>query len=312
MGRRWHTIDGSVWRTTYHIVYCGPAELSDSIIEVLNGVDRSLSAFNEGGVLAAINRGDTTVKADRRFIVVFEESKRVWEASEGRFDPTLGAAIRVWGFGPGGKVTHAPSDQAIDSVRALVGLGECGVTMDGRVIKKHPLTEFNFSAIAKGFACDEVGEMLRRNGVTDYLVEIGGEIAVSGRNEQGEPWRIMVDAPGESGADGVPVHERLTCVELTQGGIATSGNYRNFRDYDGSGRVGHTIDPFTCRPAERSMLSATVTAPTAMLADALATACMAGSPEQARQLIGKFEGAGCLIVLPDSTVKIFGKFPNLR
>lgn len=309
---RWHTIDGAVWRTTYHIVYESPLQLDDSVIAVLNNIDRSLSVFNSASIVAAVNRGDTAVRADRMFAEVFAASKQVWEASDGRFDPTLGAAIRLWGFGPGSDTIAPPSQSAIDSVRSLVGLDRCGITPDGRVIRKHPLTEFNFSAIAKGYACDEVAAMLRRNGAENYMVEIGGEIALRGTNSRGKPWRVMIDAPCEGDASGRPVHLRLAEIEADSGGIATSGNYRNFRDVAGQGRVGHTIDPVSCRPVRQQILSATVTAQSAMLADAIATACMTGSASDAARIISRFPGAGCLVVMPDSTVKIFGKFPNLR
>lgn len=304
----WRTMDGSVWRTTYHIVYRSDRQLDDSVIGVLNRIDASLSPFNRGSIVSAVNRGDTSTIADSHFRKVFAASRAVWEASDGRFDPTLGPAITLWGFGPGHD-TATVTDACVDSVRALVGIGECAVDRDGRVTKKQGGTQFNFSAIAKGYACDEVGAMLRRNGVADYLVEIGGEIALAGVNDRGKPWRVMVDAP----VAGAPQrHERLTTIELGAGGVATSGNYRNYRDIAGEGRVGHTILPSTCRPAPQRLLSVTVTASDCMTADALATACMTADTTEARMLMGRFPGAGCLIVCGDSTVVTYGKFPRMR
>lgn len=306
-GKSYRTADGSVWRTTYHMVYCSEANLDDSVIDIINTIDRSLSPFNRSSIISAVNRGDTSALADRHLCTLMNEAMRVWKASDGRFDPTLGPAIKLWGFGPmHGNAPAEVTQQAIDSVRQYVGFGECHVSSDGHIAKKHPATEFNFSAIAKGYACDEIAAMLRRNGVTDYLVEIGGEIALAGLNSHGKPWRVMIDAPTRS--DTSP-HNPLTFIEPREGGVATSGNYRNYRDIGGSNRIGHTILPSTCRPAPGKLLSVTVTASTCMLADALATACMTGDTTDARHLISRFPATGCLIVCDDSTIVTYGEFP---
>lgn len=109
----------------------------------------------------------------------------------------------------------------------LIGISDCYLDSAGHLIKKSPLTEFNFSAITKGYGCDLVGEMLRRNGCTDYMVEIGGEIALSGKNKRGDKWHIMIDSPIDN--DTAIVHERMTIIEISDAGVATSGNYRNYK-----------------------------------------------------------------------------------
>lgn len=185
----------------------------------------------------------------------------------------------------------------------------------GRVVKKSPSTEFNFSAITKGYGCDLIGEMFRRNGCEDYLVEIGGEIALSGRNPRGEPWRIMVDAPLDN--DTAIVHERMALMQLSEGGVATSGNYRNYKESAAEGKVWHTISTVTGRPAHTDLLSATVVAPSAMLADAYATACMAMSADSACAMIERVVGVEALLVtrsLSDSTfvIKTTAGFPEIQ
>lgn len=296
---------GSVWHTVYHITYAGDRDLDDSILAVMRGVERSLSPFDSTSLVSAVNRGDTTVRADRLLRLVTEGSRSVWSASGGAFDPTVAPLVNLWGFGwtgdGGGK---EPTQEQIDSVLLTVGMGECGIDSAGRVVRKHPATQFNYSAITKGLGCDEVGAMLARNGVTDYMVEIGGEIAVRGVNERGEPWHVMIDVPRE--CDSGVTHERLTVVELSEGGIATSGNYRNYRDTPG-GRVGHTISPVTGRPVRSVTLSATVIAADCMTADALATACMAMDPDSAAAMIRRAgDGTRAIIVTagPDSTMTL--------
>ncbi len=305
----WHTADGAVWATTYHITYLADRDLHDSIIAVMARVEESLSPFDDASLISRINRGETD-RADGYLTTVFDRAADISAASSGKFDPTVAPAVNLWRFGYR-DLGREPMDEEIDSVVALVGMAECRID-SGRVVKKSPLTEFDFSAITKGFGCDEVGRMLARNGCTDYMVEIGGEIALSGHNRHGEDWRIMVDAPVEN--DTAVVHERLAVVALTDCGIATSGNYRNYRDTD-SGRIGHTIDPLTCRPVKTATLSATVIAPDAMTADALATACMAMEPDKALAMIEAREATAAMIVVGEGEgrMKILttSRFPKL-
>lgn len=278
-----YSISGMVWNTAYHITYTGDRDLSDSIAAVLNRVEMSLSPFRENSLISQINRGEN-VKADSLTAMVFTASQQVCEASSGAFDPTLSPLINLWGFGYD-NAHGEPTQAQIDSCMELVGILECRLNPDGTVSKKSPGTTFNFSAITKGLGCDETGRMLRRNGVSDYLIEIGGEIAAGGHNPEGTDWRIMVDAPVDSLPGAVP---GIAVLNLSDCGVATSGNYRNHRRTADGKDVGHTISAATGRPCTGSTLSATVIAPNVMLADALATAAMALSPEEAVRVIDNF------------------------
>ena len=169
--------------------------------------------------------------------------------------------------------------------------------------KKHPVTSFNFSAVTKGFACDLIADMLQRNGATDLMVEIGGEIAIRGYNPEGKEWRIQIDAPVESQT---PVHTSAGMSRITDAGMATSGNYRNFHDTRRYGRIGHTIDPTTGMPIRTDVASATVIAPTAALADAWATACMTATADSAIAMIDRQPNVECLLVkaVADSLITV--------
>lgn len=303
--RRYRTAGGGMWNTVYHITYCSDTDLDDSIISVMKEIENSLSPFARMSLISKINRGEDA-KADTMLRLVFAESKRVHRLSGGVFDPTVSPLINLWGFGykPG---DDEPAQAAIDSLLPLVGIDSCAILADGAVVKKHPLTEFNFSAITKGYGCDMVGDMLRRNGVDNYMVEIGGEIAAAGRSPRGAAWRIMIDAPVES--DSAPVHQGLAMISVTDRGIATSGNYRNYRE-TGNGRAWHTISPSSGRPALTNLLSATVIAPTCMTADALATSCMAMRADSALAMIERIPEAEALLVTADSVLVSSG-FPEL-
>lgn len=306
-GRRsYRTAEGVMWNTMYHVTYDADRDLHDSIVAVMKQVERSLSPFDKGSLISAINRGDS-VAADSLVRHIFNASVEVNRHSDGAFDPTVAPLVNLWGYGY--RTTGVePTPEAIDSLLEYVGIGECSIDAAGYVRKKHPGTEFNFSAITKGYGCDLVGEMLRRNGCEDYMVEIGGEIAASGVSARGRAWRIMVDAPID--CDTAVVHERMAVVEVTDCGVATSGNYRNYRETP-DGRTWHTISPRSGRPAVTDLLSATVIAPNCMLADAYATACMARTADSAMVMIGAVPGVEALLVTRDMVIKS-EKFPELQ
>lgn len=290
----WLTNDGAVWATSYHIVYEGDRDMLDSISDIFRRVEASLSPFNDNSLVSRINRNESTA-TDPMLREVFDISQRVCSISSGAFDPTVSPAVNLWRFGyTGNPHTDSiipPSAAQIDSVRAFVGIRDCRILPDGTIRKKDPGTTFNFSAVTKGYGCDLIAQMLRRNGISNFLIEIGGEIVVDGHSPHGTDWRVQVDTPQYS-----DTHEALTTIPLTSGAIATSGNYRNWHATS-SGRVGHTIDPATCLPAAGDILSATVMAPTCAEADAFATAAMAaGSEHKAVKMLSDNRLRGIIVV----------------
>lgn len=289
-GDNFFVSDGSTWGTTYHIVYRSHKGLNDSIVNVLSEIDRSLSLFNPQSALSRVNNGSLDVP-DGHFCKVFEISQHVHALSGGRFDPTVAPLVKLWGFGPDGP-GNMPDSAAVAAARAAVGLGDCRLDSAGTLQRKAQSTEFDFSAVAKGYGVDCVADMLERNGCHDYLVEIGGEVCVAGLNPHGKPWRVQVDAPSES------LHDGLTVLELgpARQAVASSGNYRNYRLDSVGNRYGHTIDPRSGYPVQTRVLGATVLAPSCGLADALATACMTMEPDSAMAMLGR-EGIRGLVVM---------------
>jgi thiamine biosynthesis lipoprotein len=326
----YRTCEGIVWGTTYRVTYASRSVLEDSIRVAMHDVDNSVSMFNAESVVSAINRGDTTVVADSILRRVFLESQRISALSHGAFDPTVGPLVDLWGFGPSNAsrddLAEAPSQEQIDSMRALVGIADCRLLPNGKILKKHPGTRFDFSAIAKGYACDLVADMFERNGVTDYLIEIGGEIRVGGTNPQDREWRVMIDAPIVNN-DSI-IHDGMAVISITGEAVATSGNYRNYHKA-GSSHVSHTISPITGRPVSivatdtttgktsvaggksssvdgkvtvrvGEVLSATVIAPNCITADALATACMVMPLDSARAMLNAIPDVAGLFVTVDA------------
>lgn len=295
--------DGMVWNTVYHITYQGDRSLTDSVMSVLNEVGKSLSVFDKSSLVSKVNESVST-PVDRHFMTVYNTSLIVNSVSEGMFDPTVSPLITAWGFGPGHKINT--DTLAIDSILTFTGINK--TRLEGyTLIKDDVRTQFNFSAVAKGYGCDMVAKMLRRNGVENYLVEIGGEIAVGGESPSGESWKISIDKPVES--DKEIVHDASAVISATNAGIATSGNYRNFHK-EGDSTFGHTISPKTGRPVKTDVISATIIAPTCMEADATATACMAAGSEISKQILSTLRYEGMLI-LSDSTTYLTPGFQAL-
>lgn len=291
---QWHSAEGAVWATAYHITYQGRENLDDSISAIFRQVEMSLSPFNPGSRISRINRGETD-SIDSLIAHVMEVSAEVNHLSDGRFDPTLSPLINLWGFGysrrPEGDAAPVPTQAEIDSALQLVGLAGCRVS-DGRMVKKSAGTTFNFSAVTKGYGCDLIAAMLRRNGCWNFMVEIGGEMVLCGHNQRREKWRVQIDAPAAG-------HQGLRMVELTGCAVATSGNYRNFR-VDSLGRhLGHTISPVDGRPFSSPVVSVTVVAPDCALADALATAAMASTEAQAVAMFRKIPSARALLCIAE-------------
>lgn len=300
---RYRNVEGMVWNTTYHITFKGDKALGDSILEVLSDVGKSLNVFDKNSLTSKVNNRKET-EVDKAFSDVYEISVKVNRASGGMFDPTLSPLITAWGFGPG----HTISSDSLstDSILAYVGIGK--TTLSGKILSKEDIrTEFNFSAVAKGYGCDMVAEMFRRNGVSDYLIEIGGEIAVGGESPRGGKWNISIDSPVESATE--VIHDSYIVISVTDAGIATSGNYRNYLR-QGDKSFGHTISPVTGRPVTTDVISATVVAPTCAEADAAATACMAAGKTVGAKMLEAL-GYDGLLILSDSTAWMTEGFKQL-
>ena len=272
---------GSVFRTIYHIKYQASKPLTDKIDAELQAFNLSMNPFNPNSIISKVNRNED-VEVDEWFTVVFNKAMEVSANSYGAFDVTIAPLINLWGFGF--ENADSISQQAIDSIKAFIGYKKVRIE-NKRVIKDDPRIKLNFSAIAKGYASDVVASVLEREGVENYMVEIGGEIAAKGKNPNGNCWGLLIPKP-EDDPTGIK-NERMAVTELCEKcGMATSGNYRNYYIKDGK-KYAHTIDPHTGYPSERSILSATVIAPDCMTADAYATAFMVMGIEVAEKLAEK-------------------------
>ena len=288
---------GSIFHTIYHIKYEGSELLTEKIDAEFQKFNLSLNPFNPNSIISKVNQNEP-VEADDWFIEVFNKAKEVSDHSEGVFDITCAPLINLWGFGFSKMDSVTP--QMIDSIKQFVGYQK--VRLDGRkVIKDDPRTLLNCSAIAKGYASDVIARLLEREGVENYMVEIGGEVTMKGVNQNGKCWRIGINKP-EDDSTGIK-NDVGEVVELCKkGGVATSGNYRNYYIKDGK-KYAHTIDPRTGYPSEQSILSATIVADDCITADAYATAFMAMGLEKAREAAKNIPGIEYYVIYTDENGK---------
>ena len=288
---------GTVFHTLYHIKYEAPQLLTEQIDAELQKFNLSLNPFNPNSIIAKVNRNEA-VEVDEWFKEVFNKSMEVSKNSEGVFDITCAPFINVWGFGFSKKDSVTP--QMIDSLKTFVGYQK--VHLEGnQVVKEDPRLLLNCSAIAKGYACDVVARLLEKEGIENYMIDIGGEVVMKGVNPNGICWRIGINIPEDDSTNTKKNYDEI--VQLCKkGAIATSGNYRNFYIKDGK-KYAHTIDPRTGYPSEQNILSATIVANDCITADAYATAFMAMGLDKAKEMAASLPEIEYYIIYADENGK---------
>lgn len=280
----YHLDQGEIFTTGFHIKYAYNKNLKEEIMAEFDRFNLSLNPFMENSIITKVNNNEPA-ELDSMFIKVFRKSMEVSEKSGGKFDITVSPLINAWGFGF--KNMDSVTPEIIDSLNEFVGYKKITIDQQGHIVKSDPRITINTSAIAKGYACDVIADLLERYGVENYMVEIGGEIAAKGVNEKGNCWRIGVDKPIDDQLG--MQHDLQTVLSLCDKSMATSGNYRNFYVKDGK-KYAHTIDPQNGYPSEQDILGATVIADDCMTADAYATAFMAMGLERSKEIAKDIPG----------------------
>ncbi len=283
---------GSVFGTTYHITYQYDDDLQSEIVAKMQEVDNSLSMFNKESVISRVNNNQHP-KLTRMFLEVFQQAQKISEDTEGAFDITVGPLVNAWGFGF--KHEQLPDKHAVDSLMDIIGYQK--VRCNGnQIIKSDPRIVLDCSAIAKGYGVDVIARLLSEKGISNYMVEIGGEVVTRGISEKRVPWKIGVTKPTDDPlAEG---NELQTVLNVTDKAMATSGNYRNFY-YKGKRKYAHTINPKTGYPVQHNILSATVLTSTCMRADAYATSFMVMGFEGARKVLERNPDLMAYIIYDD-------------
>jgi thiamine biosynthesis lipoprotein len=227
-----------------------------------------MSTYLVDSDISKLNRNESN-EVDEHFIKVYKASKRIYEQTDGFFDPTIGTVVNALGFGPEEKISQMDSLK-VDSLMQYVGFDKIFLS-DHFLIKKHKNTFIDFNAIAKGYAVDVIADFLESKNSLNYLVEIGGEIRSKGENKEKQaPWTVGIDNPNFDGSQSV-----LKAIKLSDNAMATSGTYRKFKIDETGNRYAHIIDAKTGYPSKTNILSVSVLAPNCMVADGFATAFQA-------------------------------------
>lgn len=304
---QYHRIEGFAQGGTFHIIFQGtdPASISAKISETLREIDFSLSGYNKNSLLSRLNAGED-LPLDSCFIELFELSRKIYDLTEGYFDITGAPLFDFWGFGfknpdriPALK-DDGETSRTIDSLLTFVGMDKVRID-NGRLIKEHPGIKLNFNAIAQGYTCDRIARILEESGSENYLIEVGMEILCRGKNAKGREWRIGIDSPIDGSQEAGAHIEKI--IDTTDCGVVTSGNYRKYYILDGK-KYAHSIDPHTGYPVQHTLLSATIIAPDAATADALATFCMAAGPETAENFLLSHPEIKGYLITSDSVIDL--------
>ncbi len=270
---RFQTLSGKIFGTYYNIKINTPIKnntLESKVKVILNEVNTTMSMFDPKSDISRINH-DESGKPQQlapQLSYLFKNAAKVYTESGGAFDPTVGPLVNLWGFGVD-TVVKIPSESKIAEVLPHVGFDKLLFSDDFTTLQKtNAQVYIDLSAIAKGYGVDRIAEMLHTEGYHDFVVEIGGEVRVSGTRDGLNPWSVGITKPSAEGSRNAFV------LDLTDYAVATSGDYRNFF-FSGGRRYAHTISARTGRPVEHNLASVTVFYPNCMLADAYATAIMA-------------------------------------
>lgn len=289
-------IDGFAQGSTYHFVVdqADTSGLQLQIDSLINQIDNSVSLYNNSSLLSRINRGHTD-SVDQHIAYCVESSRLISELSDGAFDITIKPITAAWGFA-GKEATENPN---IDSLMQFVGYKRISIN-NGILLREDPAMQLDLNASSQGYTADLLGQLMESRGIENYLVEIGGEVFCKGVNSKGEQWKVGIDKPYEGNF--TPGATLQTAIRLTSGeGLATSGNYRKYRT-DAQGRkIVHTIDAKTGYSRISNLLSATVVAQNATMADLYGTMFMIIGLDSSKAFLAEHPELKAYLIYSDTT-----------
>lgn len=273
-------ISGEAQGTTYHISYYGDNNVSYKIAvdSIFKKIDSSLSTYLPASIISRINRNEKDILVDDHFITVFNKSVEISKLTGGAFDVTVAPIINAWGFGFSKK--ESVDSLMIDSLLQLVGYEKVRL-QNSLLLKAQPGMMVDFNAIAQGYTVDVIAGYLERKGITNFFVELGGEVRAKGKKMDNEEWKVGIDKPVE---DSTGERTLQAIIKIKDKSLATSGNYRKFYVENGQ-KFSHIVDPKTGYPAKNNLLSVSVVADDCMTADAFATAFMVMGLERAKDFL---------------------------
>jgi thiamine biosynthesis lipoprotein len=284
-------VEGLAQGTSYHITYIskGEVDYQRQIDSLLIEIDNSLSTYQPRSIISRLNKHEKNVELDSMFKDVFVISKKVYNETEGAFDPTIAPVVNAWGFGF--KNSDNTDSLTIDSLMQFVGFENIELLTNFSMPDGVML---DFNAVAQGYSVDVLANFLKDKGITDFLVEVGGELITSGKNIEDKLWRVGIDRPEEN----LEERELEAIISLKDKALATSGNYRKFYEKDGM-KYAHTINPKTGFPVQHNLLSVTIVANNCGFADAYATAFMVIGLEKSKAFLQQHPEIDAFLIYSD-------------
>ncbi len=290
-------LSGHIFGTTWHITTYSDKHISkrrekkliSAIEKSLENINQSMSTYLPDSELNRFNRTslNTWVEASPELIECLTIALQVSEKTAGAFDITISPLVDLWGFGPQVKEMKVPPKA--DMAAALARVNYKALEIEGDRIRKTADIALDLSAVAKGYAVDKVADVMTQHKFDNFLVEIGGEVKVTGNSPRGDKWRLGVEAPS------MIIGKAQKAIAISNVAVATSGDYRNYFEMDGR-RYSHTISPVTGMPITHTLASITVIADNTALADALATGLNVMGPENALAVAERENLAAYLII----------------
>ncbi|ALJ06768.1 thiamine biosynthesis protein [Pseudalgibacter alginicilyticus] len=270
-------LQGDIFGTYYRVTYGSEINYQKQLDSLFLVINKSMSTYQPDSNISKLNRNESN-DVDAHFIKVFETSKKIYNTTEGAFDPTIGIVVNAWDFGPSGSIEDIDK-RKIDSLMQFVGFDV--VERNDNIITK-PIGAFiDFNAIAKGYAVDVISNYLKSQNIENYLVDIGGELYAKGINaEKNKPWKVGVENPNFDGTQSLN-----KVITLKDKAMATSGTYRKFKIDENGNRYAHIIDAKTGYPSKSNLLSISVIADSCMIADAYATAFKAMGMDKVKSFL---------------------------
>lgn len=293
-------ISGQTMGTTYHIkVVPGNSKkiigLKEKIDKRLEDINKSMSTYRKDSEISRFNAlkiPGQRFMVSRDFAQVIVESKRLFRLTGGAWDGSMYPLVNLWGFGMSERKNRLPAKEKIARLLKDVGFDNIDLVDDRYLLKQKASISIDLASIAKGYAVDKVAELIKKNNIKNFLVEIGGEVYASGVRKDGRCWRVGINRPRKEAS----YNEIYKIVTLKDKAFATSGDYRNFFEVNGK-RYSHILDPKTGYPVANSVVSVSIIADTCTFADGLATAVMVMGSDQGIELINALPDVEGLIVI---------------
>jgi len=301
-------ITGKTMGTTYHIkvvssFYKDTEGLKGKIENRLKDINKSMSVFSKESEITRFNtfysEEKFAVSAD--FLQVMKIARRIYELSGGAWDGTVYPLVELWGFGPKERTGDVPDNKDIEKILINVGFDKIVISESGYLVKRNPSVSLDLASIAKGYGVDVIADVIRKEGIDNFLVEIGGEVYASGSRKDGGYWHVGLSKPDKD----APFDEVYKTLMLKNKGLATSGDYRNYFEKDNA-VYSHILDPKTGYPVTSGVVSVSVIADNCTFADGLATAIMVMGYKKGLELADKIPGIECFIVVREKD----GKFTD--